>query len=137
MSTTVNPDDSHSIDALHKCAKLKPTIDRKIAENDDCVICLESLQSTTAICETVCNHLFHSQCLAKSFVKVPQIRCPICRTNIQQDGFVNPSHSDDDDDDEIIEMMIRILNTDQMVQHLILLQQENLQFFLRWSRYLN
>ena len=47
-------------------------------EDEECMVCLEPLGGMVA--ETVCNHLFHQECIVVWFNSQPEQTCPVCRT---------------------------------------------------------
>lgn len=47
-------------------------------EQDECCICLEALNDFTLTQPTVCNHIFHSECL----IGLTSFDCPLCRTDL-------------------------------------------------------
>lgn len=49
----------------------------KSTNNDICAICHETMNQSTNICTTSCNHKFHTDCLMNCNRK-----CPLCRTAI-------------------------------------------------------
>ena len=73
------------LDFFSKCLILRSSI------NDiECPICYEIIKENTG-CKLICNHSFHTHCLAKSFSMNPPLHvhfpdfclnCPYCRQNI-------------------------------------------------------
>jgi E3 ubiquitin-protein ligase RHA2 len=55
-------------------------------QNIECSICCENVKNTEYIRELNCNHTFHKKCIDKwllcSMKEYEDVRCPICRTNI-------------------------------------------------------
>ena len=56
----------------------------------DCAICLLAVSS--ASCETVCGHIFHSNCILRSIRTSPA--CPLCRTELVEPE--KEEHSEDE-----------------------------------------
>lgn len=52
--------------------------------NDICPICHDNYGTTKAIYKTVCNHIFHNDCL-NEYCEIQQgeIVCPVCRADVE------------------------------------------------------
>ena len=53
---------------------------------DICPICHDSLGTEKGVYKTSCNHIFHNDCLYDLCDRRHDIICPICRTNLSEDG---------------------------------------------------
>jgi hypothetical protein len=49
-------------------------------QNNECVICMENFENHHNIFKTVCNHIYHKDCIMKWIFQ--NINCPICRKKI-------------------------------------------------------
>jgi hypothetical protein len=58
-------------------------------QNDDCVICLESLNNGNKVCMIYeCEHLFHCKCLKNPNTKEYYKTCPLCRKQFLPDNVI-------------------------------------------------
>jgi hypothetical protein len=76
---------------------LEPTYKTKMnhsCENQECPICMDSIEGNKNCVTTECGHTFHAKCLMTS-VAHNGFACPYCRTAMAE----VPEDEDDDDDD--------------------------------------
>jgi deltex-like protein len=58
-------------------------------QNDKCVICHDRLNRRQCVALSICNHVFHNDCIQLAFKSKPQ--CPVCRVPIGEPKGTSPS----------------------------------------------
>jgi hypothetical protein len=70
--------------------------------NNECPICLETINTSTNCATTECGHCFHTSCLIKHSV-LTNVACPMCRkelTGIPNENDEYEDYNDSDSDTE-------------------------------------
>jgi len=75
-------------------------LDDKIVQ-EECAICLSSIEEKTDLSITKCGHRFHCSCLIKAALKKRQ--CPMCRKNLLEEN-------DNEEEDIISDNRVYIFN---------------------------
>ncbi len=81
---------------------------------DDCSICLENIINEEHKNITTCNHIFHSECMAK-WMSLNH-NCPLCRKNLDLNIYDEIDVEENDDYDNPINYM-RIMNANNTISN--------------------
>lgn len=80
--------------SLNMDMRFPDATDAEIEENENCVICRDSLFEGSKPKKLACGHIFHIDCL-KSWLVMQQV-CPTCRAEIPADGpLLNQNHANE------------------------------------------
>lgn len=98
------------------CSKHKLKSIFKTTKFDNCTICMEKIKKNKR--ETICNHLFHSNCLEK-WLTIGNT-CPLCRTELVEKQDYHNQHDDYSTDEDDISTEESYVELPNYLRHVII-----------------